>query len=135
MRWMLVLACVTVGLTGCGSAKLLGSQTPPDETQVIDGPTLAVPPDFELRPPTDTEDYEAVLRAQKTREAQTLIVGGAQAVSATVQGTDQWLLKQAGGDAVSATGDIRTQLKDDAAPKADDEKTFWQRIMGKDKKE
>lgn len=132
MRFFIMLMMVTV-LASCGSSKLLGSRTPPDETQVIDGPSLAVPPDFALRPPSDAEDYEAVLRAQKTREAQAIIVGGE--VSASVPGVvadDQWLLQKVG----AGHADIRATLeKDNAGPVAEDEKSFWQRIMGSDKKE
>lgn len=132
--WVMVscVMMVTMALSGCGSTKLFGSQTPPDETQVIDGPSLSLPPDFSLRPPHEAEDYEAVLRAQKTREAEAIIIGGP--VSATiipgVATDDQWLLQQAG----VADANIRDKLTaDEAEPDAEDA-NFWNRILGKDKK-
>ncbi|MFZ2587934.1 MAG: DUF3035 domain-containing protein [Alphaproteobacteria bacterium] len=133
MRYVL-MASVMVVLAACGGTKLLGSRTPPDETQVIDGPSLALPPDFNLKPPTEGDDYEAMLGAQKTREAQALILGGSVTPTMVmgVSATDQWLVQQAG----TADTSIRDQLKADAAaPKPEAEKTFWERIMGKKSKE
>src|ERR1700743_2494063 len=102
-RIILALAGVSL-LTACGSTKLLSDKTPPDETQVIDGPGLVLPPDFDLRPPREAKDYESVLRQQKNAEAHGLITGihGRMAgVSGTgaVPADDQWLLKEANGTA------------------------------------
>lgn len=86
-------------LAACGNSagKLMGKSLP-DETQVIDGPTLALPPQYELRPPREAADYESVLRAQKTVEAQSLITGvSATAVAPSagaVPAGDDWLVKQ-----------------------------------------
>jgi hypothetical protein len=128
---LMTAAAVALLLAGCGDTKLLGSRRPPDETAVIDGPTLALPPDFDLHPPSKSEDYEQVLRAQKTAEAHALITGvsGTVPVSATVAGDDQWLTEQAG----VADANIRSELDADAAAeaKAEDKPSFWQRIMGK----
>lgn len=131
--WFATMMAVAVTVSACGETKLLGSRTPPDETRVIDGPTLALPPDFNLRPPSEAEDYEAVLRAQKTTEAQQLIVGSAVAaapVSGSVPADDAWLVQQAG----TADADIRTKLETDATTVPEEEKSFWQKIMGKDDK-
>ena len=86
-------------LAACGGSagKLVGKSLP-DETQVIDGPTLALPPQYELRPPRESADYESVLRAQKTAEAQSLITGvsgtAVAPASGEVPATDAWLVKQ-----------------------------------------
>lgn len=131
MRIWLPFAVVALMTAACGETKLLGSHTPPDETRVIDGPTLALPPDFNLRPPGEAEDYEAVLRAQKTAEAQRILTGtvvSATVLSATVPAGDAWLVQQAG----PADSDIRTTLETEATATPEEEKTFWQRIMGKD---
>ncbi|MCP5405509.1 MAG: DUF3035 domain-containing protein [Pseudomonadaceae bacterium] len=128
MRVILPLVAVAVFVAACGETKLLSSRTPPDETRVIDGPTLAVPPDFNLRPPSDAADYEAVLRAQKTAEARALITGGAAPVSATAAGDNTWLLNEAG----SADADIRSKLEIDAVAQPEEEKTFWQKLLRKE---
>lgn len=104
-------------LAACGNSagKLMGKSLP-DETQVIDGPTLALPPQYELRPPREAADYESVLRAQKTVEAQALITG----VSATavtpaagaVPSGDDWLLKQTSQQVgVVADPNVREDLR------------------------
>lgn len=95
--WALLAAAVL--LAGCGNSagKLMGKSLP-DETQVIDGPTLALPPQYELRPPRESTDYESVLRAQKTVEAQSLITGVSATAVAPAMGSvpagDEWLLQQ-----------------------------------------
>lgn len=139
-KHLLMLAGVAVVAAACGETKLIGSRALPDETRVVDGPSLALPPDFSLRPPSKAEDYEAVLRAQKTAEARSLITG----VSATVVGESatavgavptptvgepNWLTDQAG----TAQGDIREQLEREAAEIEKEEKgsSFWSRITGK----
>jgi hypothetical protein len=121
---ILALAGVSL-LTACGSTKLIGNKAPPDETQVIDGPGLVLPPDFDLRPPREAQDYESVLRQQKNAEAQGLITGVSGTVAneggSAVPAGDQWLLKQAGG---TAQPGIRNKLSgevqaDKAKAKAD----------------
>lgn len=137
---MFVLAGMAVMLAGCGGTKLIGGRTLPDETRVVDGPSLALPPDFELRPPEKTQDYEAVLRAQKTAEAKGLILGNQVGnVSETttpmqgatmVSGQDSWLTEQAG----AADGDIRSQLDKDAEEAAKEPPSWWDRVRGKGNK-
>lgn len=144
-KHILILAGVALMATACGETKLIGARSAPDETKVVDGPTLALPPDFDLRPPTKAEDYEAVLRAQKTIEARNVITGvSATTVDAAVGGTPtagvnavatpnvgeaNWLTDRAG----TAQDDIRAQLERDAQAAKEEEKgsSFWNRIMGK----
>lgn len=144
-----VAAVVSITAAACGDTKLIGSRQLPDETKVVDGPTLALPPDFDLRPPSKAEDYESVLRAQKTVEARNLITGvsgttagssasgavagtptaGVGAVPTPSVGEPNWLTDKAG---TAQTG-IREQLDRDAAALQEEEKgsSFWSRIMGK----
>ncbi|MBI1309094.1 MAG: DUF3035 domain-containing protein [Proteobacteria bacterium] len=134
---LLGLAALTTmsALAGCGGKPLL-SRTLPDETQVIDGPSLAVPPDMQLRPPSDGKgDYEAMLNRQQTMEAHELITGvsGTQAVSgsaAEVPAGDQWLLQQTG---TVADPNVREELDKAAAAKAEEpKKSLFKRWFGKD---
>jgi hypothetical protein len=123
-----VLSAALAGLVlaGCGeSTKLLGKSLP-DETVVVDGPSLELPPEFSLRPPRDAQDYESVLRAQKGVEAQALITGVSASevvVSGTAAGevpnTEAWLLNKASEQTGAIQPDIREQLKIDAAGKAE----------------
>jgi hypothetical protein len=134
-KHFLILAGIAVVAAGCGETKLIGTRQLPDETKVVDGPSLALPPDFDLRPPSKAEDYEAVLRAQKTVEARNVITGVSGttntvgAVPTPAVGEPNWLVQQAG----TAQGDIREQLEREAAQAQEEEKkdTFWNRIMGK----
>lgn len=109
-------------LAACGGSagKLMGKSLP-DETQVIDGPTLALPPQFELRPPRQAADYESVLRAQKGVEARNLITTGTSAtavntpaaadVSGAVPAADEWLVdKTAAQTGVVADPNVREEL-------------------------
>lgn len=113
-------------LAACGSTSKLMGKTLPDETQVIDGPTLALPPQFELRPPRESADYESVLRAQKGVEAQNLITTGSSAtvagvtasVSSDVPAGDEWLLdKTHAQTGVVADPNVRQEL---VAPSAEE---------------
>jgi hypothetical protein len=127
-RPLLIAATAALLLTGCGSTKLMGKSLP-DETQVIDGPSLVLPPQFELRPPREAQDYESVLRAQKSAEARTLITGvsasvAGVAVSGSVPSGDEWLLKQAADQSgVVSDPNVRQDLEKAAMqPEAEAEK-------------
>lgn len=130
-KHLLTVFAAALVLTACGDTKLFTGRQAPDETKVIDGPTLALPPDFDLHPPSKTEDYEQVLRDQKTAEARALITGvSATTASVSATGDDAWLVQQAG----RADADIRSQLDADAqSEKAEEKPGFWQRVMGKGK--
>jgi hypothetical protein len=109
---------------------LLGKSLP-DETQVIDGPTLALPPQFDLRPPREAADYESVLRAQKGEEARSLITTGSSVTTVTgatadvaVPSADAWLVdKTAAQTGVVADPNVREDLrvKDPEEVKAEEE--------------
>lgn len=123
-------AGLALALAGCGETKLLGDRKAPDETQVVDGPNLVLPPNFDLRPPRQADNYESILQQQKSAEARKLIAGqaaaGTTSATAPAAGGDQWLLNQVG----RVDGDIRTTLdKDDSADEAKEKeaqkKRFW----------
>lgn len=111
----LLLAALALTLTACGGMKNPLERTLPDETQVLAGPSLSLPPSFELRPPREGEASEALLRAPT-----------AQAVSGT--GAESWLVNQAQTQAGTVRDEnIRTDLDakataDKAAEAAETEK-------------
>ena len=125
-------------LSACSSETKLFDRSLPDETKVIDGPSLAVPPDMQLRPPREAADYESVLRDQKTAEGQALITGvsATAAVSGSagvVPGGDEWLLKQTG---TKADPNVREQMeKDIAVPEEEKKPNLWNRWFSKNKDE
>lgn len=90
---------VTLALTACGTVKNPLERTLPDETQVLAGPDLSLPPSFELRPPRQGDASEALLRLPSQA-----------AVSGTV-GADSWLVNQAQIQAGTVRdANIRTEL-------------------------
>ena len=68
---LLLLGTVAVTLSACGgNAPLIGQRTPPDETKVVDGPPLTLPPNFDLRPPRDgSSSAEELLRNRPVQAA------------------------------------------------------------------
>ncbi len=138
--WMvLAAAAVAVSACGGGGGKLLGKSLP-DETQVIDGPTLALPPQFDLRPPRDAEDYESVLRAQKGAEVRSLITGtdvqaGVEpAAAGAVPESDAWLVNRtAAQSGVVADPNVREDLrvKDPAELKAEEDAKAKKGLIGR----
>ncbi|RYG59414.1 MAG: DUF3035 domain-containing protein [Alphaproteobacteria bacterium] len=139
--WMAV-AAVAVMVSACGGngAKLF-SKSLPDETQVIDGPTLALPPQFDLRPPRESQDYESVLRAQKGAEARSLITGSEApaageptAAAGSVPEGDAWLVNRtAAQTGVVADPGVREDLRVKAPEevKAEEEAKAKQGLLGR----
>ncbi len=133
VKFLGIFLVTTMVLTACGSG-IIGSKTAPDETRVVDGPSLSVPPDFELRPPQKGETYTVRSSRQKTKEAQNLITGGGKASNTVETGEDAWLLNQTGG---RIDANIREELESEFdVKKEEDEKSFWDRqkenFFGKD---
>lgn len=137
----LAMSAAAIALAGCGETKLL-TRTLPDETRVVDGPSLALPPDYQLRPPREAADYETMLNRQKTAEAQALIVGAAAGTSATavapetnsgaVPASDDWLVRQTqqqGG--ITTDPNVRQTLEEETKqPEEEAKKGFWQGWFG-----
>lgn len=137
--WTAVVAtAVLVSACGGTGAKLLGKSLP-DETQVIDGPTLALPPQFDLRPPREAQDYESVLRAQKSAEARSLITGSevteqAPAAGGKVPAGDAWLVNRtAAQTGVVADPNVREDLrvKDPEELKAEEDAKAKKGLIGR----
>jgi len=131
------LAAVSL-LASCGETKLLGRSLP-DETRVVDGPGLDLPPDFSLRAPEDANEAALGRTVQAGRSAQEILGLGGSVVSGTAVGgieaevpaSDQWLLQQAGG---RVDPNIREELNapTDAEKALEEEKPgLFQRIFGK----
>jgi hypothetical protein len=121
----LLVAATALGLTACGGVKNPLERTLPDETQVIAGPSLSLPPSFELRPPRSGDANEAVLRAP-----------GLQPVSGA--GAEGWLVNRAQAEAgTAADANIResleaaTKVDDSAAKEAESKKGLLQRWFGR----
>lgn len=136
MRSAKIMVGVALILAGCAETKLF-DRSLPDETRVIDGPSLAVPPHMELRPPREAQDYETVLSQQKSAEAKALITGvSASAVvsaSAEVPGEDEWILQQTG---TAADPNVRSELENAAKNPEEKKKSgLFQRWFGKNEDE
>jgi hypothetical protein len=112
---MVLVACAS------GSANPF-ARTLPDETRVIDGPNLALPPQFELRPPRDAKANAAEVEAQASRaQAQSLIVGVSSTTSAEGVAADDWLVgKAAAAGGTVAQPNVRQELE--AATQAEEQK-------------
>ena len=120
-------------LAGCANDGLFKSSLP-DETRVVDGPSLALPPQYNLRPPQEAKDYDAQLRQQKaldtaedliTGTSPTTVVSGSEDVSSTGD-VDQWFIdKAAQQSGVVADPNVRQELavqdQSDKKEKAKDE--------------
>lgn len=102
----ILLSAVLV--TGCG--QLVSSGGMPDEMAVVSGPPLTLPPNFELRPPSEQKasKAEAIRKESSSAEAQAILMG--QSDGKKAEGTD-WLLDKAGAD--DANPDIRQTLGSD----------------------
>ena len=123
--WLFLLLAVLLAACGGNAGKLMGKGLP-DETQVIDGPSLALPPQYELRPPREAADYESVLREQKRIEFQGMVTGtsatapmdAAAVVDSVVSGTvvpatDAWILdKVSHQTGVLPDPNVRDDLKE-----------------------
>ncbi|NBX86284.1 MAG: DUF3035 domain-containing protein [Proteobacteria bacterium] len=133
---MAMMAGVALLATACGETKLM-ARTLPDETKVIDGPSLAVPPSFELRPPREAADYEAVLGGRKMAEARGLITGVSGTVtvseSAALDGADALLIKQTG---VAVDPNVRADLeKAEVVEEGQEKKGLLKRWFDRNKSE
>lgn len=141
--WVVMSLAAVSLLASCGETKLLGRSLP-DETRVVDGPGLDLPPDFSLRAPEDANEAALGRTVQAGRSAQEILgLGGSVVSGSMVSGTavggieaevpasDQWLLQQAGG---RVDPNIREELNapTDAEKALEEEKPgLFKRIFGK----
>lgn len=105
-------ATAAVALVGCGETKILGKSLP-DETQVVDGPSLALPPSFELRPPVTESGTDSPATAQP-----------AAATPAAVPSAESWIVDQASKQGnIKADPNVRTDLTQTVVEEKKTEKT------------
>ena len=128
-RAALVLAAVAA-LSGCQSMKRsLGLQrTVPDEFAVAAPAPLAVPPDFNLRPPAPGEDRPQQL--SPADQARAALVGRARLQAYQTRGLSRGeasLLSHAGADSI--TPNIRTTLEKEVSVFAAEQKSFTDRLL------
>lgn len=117
MKKVLMLVCSATLLSACGG--LLSSKKAPDEMAVIEGPSLSLPPKFELRPPLDSAEYRRQLEAQRAQQ----ILTGSSEIKTPATGPDAWLVQKAGGD--SRDPSIRQRLEKDFEVKVEEDKKGW----------
>lgn len=80
--YCLLTALTCALLMGCGSSadmrdKLGLNREGPDEYRVVPRPPLSIPPEFNLRPPTQGSQYVSGMPAQARAQQQVLGAGGA----------------------------------------------------------
>ena len=150
----IIALCAMSACGGKSVGESLGvSRDAPDEYTVVSRPSLAVPPDFNLRPP---QPGEAPREPTADEAARSIITGKPQtapadpaklelpkvdtavtpviAKEAPTPATDAFL-KRAGADQSDAN--IRDELRTDAATPADTSKakTLYDQVIGADKQE
>lgn len=108
------IAVMVVVLQGCA---LVGSSVP-DETRVVDGPALSLPPDYELKPPSELAKKEHSYQAAE--KAKGVLLGSKAEPQQKSEG-DDWLVSQAG----KADSGIREQLEAEASAMEEAEKAGW----------
>ena len=77
-----VLVAAALVLGGCGELRrvVLGEKrSGPDESQVVEVPPLAIPPDFEMRPPTDVTESDRLARDERALRSGSLQGSGSPA--------------------------------------------------------
>lgn len=146
---LVTLAVCAAALSACESgtvADTLGvSRAAPDEFVVVSRPSLSVPPDFTLRPPSpgapprgpSSEEAARDLLLGKSEEgaSSTPAPAGAAADAAADSAAAQSFLAHAG--ATQAQSDIRDLLKEDYAAPANNSTagSLLEQMSGKDKQE
>lgn len=108
----LILASV-IALTACGSVKReLGvDRNSPDEFMVVKRAPLSLPPDYNLRPPSDSAETRTSIAAPATAKTAEEVVLGKQEKNASQGSSEKALLEKL--SAASASPDIRRQIEED----------------------
>lgn len=125
-----VLAALAFSASGCESARrAIGlSKTVPDEFAVASPAPLAIPPDFNLRPPAPGSDRPQQLSA--SQQARSALVGRAKIQDYLNRGLSKGeaaLLAHAGADTTPAG--IRETLDKEVSSFAAEEKSFTDRLV------
>lgn len=124
------LLAVAIVVSGCQSTRrAIGlEKTVPDEFAVASPAPLAIPPDFNLRPPAPGADRPQQLSA--SQQARTALVGRARLQDYLNRGLtkgEATLLGRAGADVVPTN--IRDTLDKEVSSFAAEEKTFTDRLV------
>ena len=117
MKKVLLFTLAAFTLSACGG--LISAKKAPDEMAVIEGPSLSLPPNFELRPPVDAAEYQEQRKQERARQ----ILTGSSEVKTPTTGPDAWLVKQAGGDTRDPS--IRKKLEKDHTVETKEKKKGW----------
>lgn len=121
----IIIPIIAIVLQGCGS--LFAGNTIPDETRVVDGPSLTIPPDFELKAPSELQKRDTSYKAAEKAKG---VLLGAKKIKAMPKGNEGWLVKQAG----TANSGIREQLEaEENAKKVTKKSTWFSNMWGGDK--
>lgn len=133
----LVLLAVAVSMAGCADTPLLSGKKAPDELSVIEGPPLYLPPNFDVRPPSEmaARPHESTDTQAKAQE---IITGAPTANTVPVEASDDWLVKKAGGDSRDATIRTRLEAEEKARQEVKKEKQdqgFFSRLFDRDENE
>lgn len=122
MRKQILVVPVALMISACGSDTLLASRSTPDEMAVVDGPTLSLPPNFELRPPVS--EYEMQAQQRQNNEVKNLLLGATETQQDTTNtAEDSWLLQQVGAD--KRDPNIREKLRGDTTFEQKQAKRSW----------
>jgi hypothetical protein len=135
-RWILVICgglVLPVALSGCSDVRhAFGlEKTVPNEFDVVENAPLAIPPDFNLRPPrpgvgpsqavsSETQAKETIFRAGGNS-------GGIAAPDSQFSAGEQDILRAAG--AQTSPGDIRQVVNQEAAEGQPFNRNFVQRLL------
>ena len=124
------IAVIAVALAGCQNTKrALGlNKTVPDEFAVAAPAPLAVPPDFNLRPPAPGEDRPQQL--SPADQARAALIGRARLQAYQNRGLSRGeasLLSHAGADSI--TPNIRTTLDKEVSVFAPEQKSFTDKLL------
>jgi hypothetical protein len=127
-KYMVVFSALA--LSACGG---ITTKTAPDELAVIEGPSLALPPSYDLRPPRSGEN-----RTQEERRQARDILLSSEGVKVESSSPDSWLIDAAGGQARNPN--IREELERELEAKADKKeekkkKGWFGRIIADDEEE
>ena len=104
-----IVAFSAVALSACGG---ITSKTAPDELAVIEGPSLAIPPSYDLRPPRS-----GVEQSYEERRAARDILLSSEGAKVESTSPDSWLIDAAGGSARNPN--IREELERELEAKAE----------------
>ncbi len=126
MRIKLILPFMFSVLLLQGCSSIFSGNTIPDETRVVDGPSLTIPPDFDLKPPSKLTKRDTSYHASEKAKG---VLLRAKSVKST-NGNEGWLVSKAG----KADSDIRNQLEaEEQASKKVKKSSWFSKMWGGDK--